>query len=57
MPRSGKIYSTAITLTKEKLKKTFATYGTPVQLEADNGSPFSSREFSVFAAEEGFRHH
>lgn len=56
-PEVERLYSTAITSTKEKLKKIFATYGTPVQLETDNGPPFSSREFSEFAAEEGFRHH
>ena len=50
-------YSTAAKPTKEKLKRVFATYGTPEQLETDNGPPFNSKEFSDFAAEEGFRHH
>ena len=50
-------YSTAAKPTKEKLKRVFATYGTPEQLETDNGPPFNSKEFADFAAEEGFRHH
>ena len=51
------MYSTGIKPTKEKLKKIFATHGTPVQVESDNGPPFSSKEFAEFAAVEGFRHH
>ena len=51
------IYATSFKPTKEKLRKVFATYGTPEQLESDNGPPFNSKEFSEFAAEEGFRYH
>ena len=49
--------STAVKPTKEKLKKIFATYGTPERLESDIGPPFNSWEFAMFASEEGFRHH
>ena len=56
-PEVERLCSTVITSPKEKLKKIFATYGTSVQLETDNGPPFSSKEFSDFAAEEGFMHH
>ena len=56
-PEVELIYSTSFKPTKEKLRKVFATYGTPEQLESDNGPPFNSKEFAEFAAEEGFRHH
>ena len=51
------MYSTGIKPTKEKLKKIFATHGTPIQVESDNGPPFQSKEFAEFEAIEGFRHH
>ena len=51
------MYSTGTKTTKEKLKKIFATHGTPIQVESDNGPPFQSKEFAEFAAIEGFRHH
>ena len=56
-PEVEVVYSTAMKSTKEKLKKIFAAYGTPEQLESDNGPPFSSKEFAEFALEEGFKHH
>ena len=56
-PEVELIYSTSFKPTKEKLRKVFATYGMPEQLESDNGLPFNSKEFAEFAAEEGFRHH
>lgn len=56
-PEVEVVYSTGIKPTKEKLKKIFATHGTPVQLESDNGPPFTSKEFAEFAATEGFKHH
>ena len=56
-PEVETLYSTAVKPTKEKLKKVFATYGTPEQLETDNGPPFHAKEFAEFAVEEGFRHH
>ena len=49
--------STNFQVNKEKLKRTFATYGTPRRLESDNGPPFNSKEFQEFAAQEGFQHH
>ena len=51
------VYSTSAKSTKEKLKKVFATHGTPEQVETDNGPPFTSKEFNDFALEEGFKHH
>ena len=56
-PEVKVVYSTAMKSTKEKLKKIFAAYGTPEQLESDNGPPFNSKEFAEFALEEGFKHH
>ena len=49
--------STKFQVNKEKLKRTFATYGTPRRLESDNGPPFNSKEFKKFAKQEGFRLH
>ena len=56
-PEVESLSSTAMKSTKEKLKKIFATYGTPEQLETDNGPPFQSKEFAEFAVKEGFKHH
>ena len=56
-PEVEVVSSTGIKQTKEKLKKIFATHGTSVQVESDNGPPFQSNEFAEFAAAEGFRHH
>ena len=56
-PEVEVVYSTAMKSTKEKLKKVFATYGTPEKIESDNGPPFNSKEFDTFAQEEGFKHH
>ena len=56
-PEVEVVYSTGVKPTKEKLKKIFATHGTPVQVESDNGPPFTSKEFAEFAAIEGFKHH
>ena len=56
-PEIEVVYSTAMKSTKEKLKKIFAAYGTPEQLESDNGPPFNYKEFAEFALEEGFKHH
>ena len=49
--------STNFKVNKEKLKHTFATYGTSRRLESDNGPPFNSKEFKEFAKQEGFHHH
>lgn len=56
-PEVERVYSTAYKPTMQKLKKIFATYGTPERLESDNGPPFNSAEFARFAKEEGFHHH
>ena len=56
-PEAERVYSTSAKSTTEKLKKMFATHGTPIRLESDNGPPFTSREFSEFAEVEGFQHH
>ena len=50
------VYSTGVKPTKEKGKKIFATHGTPVQVESDNGPPFTSKEFADFATIERFKH-
>ena len=50
-------YSTSFKSTSQKLKKIFATYGTPKRIETDNGPPFTSQEFKEFAIKEGFTHH
>ena len=55
-PEVATVYSTACRSTTEKLKVMFATHGTPRKITSDNGPPFSSREFSQFADEEGFEH-
>lgn len=40
-----------------RFKQIFSTHGIPDILVSDNGSPFSSRDFAVFAREYGFDHH
>lgn len=56
-PEVEVVYSTGIKATKEKLKKIFATHGTPERVESDKGPSFTSKEFAEFAATEGFTHH
>ena len=56
-PEVEVVYLTGTKPTKEKLKKIFATHGTPIQVERDNGPLFQTKEFAEFAAVEGFRHH
>eukprot|EP00794_Sanderia_malayensis_P020866 gene20866-22918_t len=51
------IHSTAAKPTMKKLKKMFATHGTPKRIESNNGPPFTSKEFAEFAEKEGFYHH
>ena len=50
------VQSTAGKPTTEQLK-VFATYGTPEQLETDNGLPLNSKAIADVALEEGFEHH
>ncbi|CAC5379696.1 unnamed protein product [Mytilus coruscus] len=49
--------TTTTRATIEKLRNLFSTHGIPENLETDNGSSFSSNEFSNFATEMGFHHH
>ena len=42
------IHSTAAKPTMKKLKKMFATHGTPKRIEGDNRPPFTSKEFAEF---------
>ena len=49
--------STSFKAIKPKLQRMFSTHGTPRRLETDNGPPFNSEAFAVFAKEQGFKHH
>ncbi|CAG2202522.1 unnamed protein product [Mytilus edulis] len=49
--------TTTTRATIEKLRGIFSTHGIPEKIETDNGSSFSSNEFSNFATEMGFYHH
>ena len=40
-----------------RLRKIFATHRIPKKVESDNGPPFSSTDFKLFAEEMGFEHH
>ena len=39
-----------------RLDKIFAEFGVPVSLKTDNGPPFNSHEFKIYASNTGFRH-
>ena len=41
----------------EKLRRHFATFGSPASLQSDNGSQFTSAEFKDFADRWNFRHY
>ena len=43
-------------VTIEKLRHMFATHGLPEVLVSDNGTPFTSAEFSTFTEANGIRH-
>ena len=49
--------STNFKVNKERLKHIFATYGTPMRIESDDGPPFNSKDFQEFALEKRFEHH
>ena len=49
--------STSSRVICNRLRKIFATHGITERLESDNGPPFNSMEFKVFAEEMGFKHH
>ena len=46
------MYLTGMKPTEEIMKNIFATHGTPIQVESDNGQPFQSKGFAEFAAVE-----
>ena len=48
--------STSTEATIEKLRIIFGTHGIPEQLVSDNGSGFTSREFSLFMERNGIKH-
>ena len=48
--------STSTKATIEKLRIIFATHGIPEQLVSDNGSGFTSQEFSLFMERNGIKH-
>ena len=52
-----RVTTTSSKSTIQRLKKMFATHGTPERVESDNGPPFNSNEFAKFAEDEGFHHH
>ena len=54
-PEVEVVYATATKPTKVKLKKVFAAYGTPEQLESDNGPPFNSKDFADFCIGRGIQ--
>ncbi|XP_033095335.1 uncharacterized protein K02A2.6-like [Anneissia japonica] len=56
-PEVETTYSTAFQPTRDKLKKMFATHGTPRRVETDNGPPFNPKQFEEFAMVEDFSHH
>ncbi|XP_064468936.1 uncharacterized protein K02A2.6-like [Ornithodoros turicata] len=49
--------STAASSTIAVLRRTLSQFSIPKQIKTDNGPPFNSSEFKLFAQELGFRHH
>ena len=49
--------STSCKVTCDMLRKIFATHRIRKKLESDNGPPFISTDFKLFAEEMGFKHH
>lgn len=56
-PVVKKIKSTAAKSVIPTLDDIFAHYGIPIELKSDNGPPFKSYEFKLFAENLGFYHH
>ena len=50
------VNSTAVSAAIPKLDQIFSTFRTPDTLESDNGPPFTSSEFAMFAQTLGFKH-
>ena len=55
-PEAEFVTSTSIKPGRRKLKKIFATHGSPQTVQTDNGPPFNSKEFQLLATEMGFNH-
>ena len=55
-PEVYKLQSTTSLSVINALKSTFVRHGIPETLRIDNGSQFSSQEFTVFANKHGFTH-
>ncbi|KAL1468188.1 hypothetical protein MTO96_041641 [Rhipicephalus appendiculatus] len=49
--------STNADSTTDVLRRIFAQIGVPHQVKSDNGPPFTSTNFRLFALEYGFKHH
>ena len=56
MDRSVPVQSATSILTIEKLRIAFATHGLPEKIVTDNGSVFTSAEFTEFTEKNGLRH-
>ena len=50
------VKSTLATTVLPKLDKVFSEFGVPDVVRSDNGPPFNSKEFPVFANDLGFKH-
>ena len=50
------VESATTTTTMEKLRKIFSTHGIPEKLVSDNGSVFTSQEFTDFVKSNGIDH-
>ena len=55
-PVISKVSTTSATAVIPKLDEIFSTFGIPNILKTDNGSPFQSENFSLFAKYLGFHH-
>ena len=55
-PEIEAVTSTSMAANAPKFRKIFAAHGIPEMVKSDNGPPFSSEEFKIFAVKLGFRH-